>query len=109
MHLPTQLHATKSSLKLTFTEPLDVASVKTENVHVKTWALKRTANYGSRHYDEAPLVIKSLALSEDRRTLIIHSDQLRPTWCMEIRYSLKAADGNPFDGTIHNTIHELLE
>ena len=109
MHLPTQLHATKSALKLTFTEPLDATSINAESIHVKTWSLQRTANYGSKHFDEAPLLVKSASLSEDGKTLIISSDHLKPTWCMEIKYSLKAADGHPVDGTIHNTIHELGE
>ena len=43
MHLPVGLHATKSGLKLTFTEPLDRASLDAKNVQIKTWSLKRTA------------------------------------------------------------------
>ncbi|MEI6538419.1 MAG: DUF6797 domain-containing protein, partial [Planctomycetota bacterium] len=109
MHLPLQLHATRSGLKLVFTEPLDAKSIDPANIHVKTWSLKRTKNYGSEHYDEKPLTIRSASLSDDGRTLTIDADDLRPTWCMEIRYSLKSADGNSIDGTIHNTIHRLSE
>lgn len=109
MHLPLELHATRSGLKLVFTEPLDAKSIDPANIHVKTWSLKRTKNYGSEHYDEKPLTIRSASLSDDGRTLTIDADDLRPTWCMEIRYSLKSADGHSIDGTIHNTIHRLSE
>lgn len=109
MHLPLELHATRSGLKLVFTEPLDAKSIDPANIHVKTWSLKRTKNYGSEHYDEKPLTIRSASLSDDGRTLTIEADDLRPTWCMEIRYSLKSADGHSIDGTIHNTIHRLSE
>ncbi len=109
MHLPAELHATKSGLKLVFTEPLDAASVKPENIHVKTWGLKRTANYGSQHYDEKSLAIKSVSLSADGKTLTLAIPDLKPTWCMEIGYSLKSTEGLTVDGVIHNTIHQLVE
>ena len=109
MHLPLELHATKLGLKLVFSEPLDAKSVDPTNMHVKTWSLKRTANYGSDHYDEKLLPIRSASLSDDGRTLTIDADEIRPTWCMEIRYSLKAVDGRSIGGTIHNTIHRLSE
>ncbi len=109
MHLPVELHATKSGLTLEFTEPLDAASVKPENIHVKTWGLKRTANYGSEHYDEKQLVIHGTSLSNDGKTLSLDVDALQPTWCMEIHYALKSVDGKIIEGTIHNTIHQLSE
>ncbi len=109
MHLPLELHAAKTGLKLVFSEPLDPKSIDPANIDVKTWSLKRTKNYGSEHYDEKPLTIRSASLSDDGRILTIDADDLRPTWCMEIRYSLKSADGQSIDGTIHNTIHRLSE
>ena len=107
MHLPVNLHATTSGLKLEFTEPLDSVSITTVNIHVKTWGLKRTKNYGSEHYDEKQLAIRGTSLSADGKTLSIDVAELQPTWCMEIRYSLKSTDGKRVEGTIHNTIHQL--
>ena len=109
MHLPLELHATTSGLKLVFTEPLDAKSIDPANIHMKTWSLKRTANYGSEHYDEKPLTVRSVSLSDDGRTLTIDAEDLRPTWCMEIQYSLNSEDGHSINGTIHNTIHRLNE
>ncbi|QDU29100.1 Laminin G domain protein [Anatilimnocola aggregata] len=109
IHLPIGLHATKAGLQLTFTEPLDPASLDTKNLQIKTWSLKRTANYGSKHYDELPLTIKSAKLSADAKTVTIDAADLRPTWCMEIKFLLRSASGTPVQGTIHNTIHQLAE
>lgn len=107
MHLPLELHATKSGLKLVFTEPLDAESIDPTNIRVRTWSLKRTKNYGSEHYDEKPLIIRGTSLSDDGRTLIIDAAELQPTWCMEIQYAVKSATGVPVAGKIHNTIHQL--
>ena len=108
MHLPVQLQATAAGLKLTFTEPLDPNSIAAANIQLKTWSLKRTAKYGSDHHDERPLPIRDTALSADGKTLTIIAD-LQPTWCMEIRYSLKSVTGHRVEGTIHNTIHRIRE
>jgi putative heme-binding domain-containing protein len=106
MHLPIALHARKACLEITFTEPLDPAAVDVQNVHIKTWSLKRTENYGSDHYKERPLCIRGAASSTDGKTLSLKVPDLRPTWCMEIKYALRSADGKPVAGIIHNTIHE---
>ena len=47
------------------------------------------------------------ALSQDGRTVTLQIPQIKPTWCMEIKYWLKGAGGEPVSGTIHNTIHRL--
>ena len=88
-------------------EPLDPASLDLKNLQIKAWSLKRTANYGSNHYDEKPLEIRAAKLSANGLTLTLDIPDLRPTWCMEIQYTLRAADGTPVQGTIHNTIHTL--
>ena len=109
MHLPVGLHATRSGLKLTFTDSLDAASLNVRNLQVKTWSLKRTANYGSDHFNEKQLEIRGATLSPDARTLTLDVADLQPTWCMEIRYALRSTTGAPVQGTIHNTIHALAD
>ncbi len=109
MHLPVGLQATKAGLKLTFTEPLDPAALDVKNLHLKTWSLKRTANYGSDHYGEKQLVVRGVTLSGDSQTVTLDIAELRPTWSMEIKYSFRSATGAAVEGTIHNTIHELAD
>lgn len=109
MHLPVGLNATRSGLKLTFTEPLDPASLDVKHLEIKTWSLKRSAEYGSKHYDEKPLEVRGAKLSSDHKTLTLDIPELRPTWCMEIKFALRSATGETVQGTIHNTIHKLAE
>lgn len=109
MHLPVELRATKSGMKLTFTESLDPASVDIKKLQVKTWSLKRTANYGSNHYDEKSLEVRGAKLSADSKTLSLDIADLQPTWCMEIQFALRSATGEPVQGTIHNTIHAFTD
>lgn len=109
LHLPVELHASKGALNLTFTEPLDTRAINVKAIAVKTWSLKRSANYGSNHYDEKPLEISTATLSDDGKSLRLEIPDLRPTWCMEIKYDLRAADGKPVTGVLHNTIHKLAE
>jgi hypothetical protein len=108
-NLPVGLRAAKSGIRLTFTDAIDPASVDARKVSVKTWALKRTANYGSKHFDEQDLSVRGATLSADGKTVTLDVADLRPTWCMEIKYALRSVAGQTVQGTIHNTIHELAE
>jgi hypothetical protein len=109
-HLPVGLKAGKSGLAITFSEPLEQMSVEAvANWKVKTWALKRTKNYGSNHYDEKPSEIGSAALSEDGKTVTLRLPDIQPTWCMEIQYKLRGAGGEEVEGTVHNSVHQLGE
>jgi hypothetical protein len=107
MQLPIGLNARKRALKLTFTEPLADGAVDPQSVHVKSWTLKRTENYGSDHYDERSLSVTGVSV--DGHTLTINVPDLKPTWCMEIKYAIKFGSGSPVTQTIHNTIHQLAD
>jgi hypothetical protein len=104
MHLPAELHATTKGMTLRFTEPLKADALENGKVQLKVWSLKRTANYGSEHHNEHLLELRGLELSDDGHTLTVLAD-IKPTWCMEIRYSLQTADGEEINGVIHNTVH----
>lgn len=39
--------------------------------------------------------------------MILVIAELSPTWGMSIRYQLKSASGEPFEGEVHNSIHQL--
>ena len=74
---------------------------------LQTWDLKRGRNYGSRHYNTKNLEVEGAKLLLDGRTIEVSVPDLKPTWCMEIKYSLKTATGKSINNTIHNTIHNL--
>lgn len=109
-YLPIGLNAKRKGMAITFSAALDRRLATDPNrFAVKTWSLKRSADYGSDHYDTRSLGVSAVTLSDDGRTLFLEIPELKPTWCMEIKYSLKGAGGEPVDGLIHNTIHALGE
>ena len=95
-------------MKLTFSGELDQTfAVNPANFKVKTWDLKRTKGYGSKHYNEKRLAVKSVTVSADGKSVTLYLPDIKPTWCMEIRYSLRGKTGRVVDGVIHNTVHHL--
>ena len=107
-NLPVGLNALENGLKITFTDPLDPASVADPaNFQVKTWALKRTRSYGSDRYDTHSLTIASAELKSDGETVFLNIPDISPVWIMEISYQLRSASGEAVNGVVQNTIHEL--
>ena len=94
---------------MTFSDPLDANSVKPEAFTFKIWSLKRSANYGSKHYEEHPLEITAARVSEDKRTLTLTIPSLVPTMSYELTTKLRAPDGAPVERSLHGTIHKLAE
>jgi putative heme-binding domain-containing protein len=110
VHLPTGLKARTQGMEITFASPVDRAVASdVKRYRVKTWSLKRTAGYGSKHYDEKPSQVTGVEVSADGKTVFLKIADIKPTWSMEIRYSLQGVGGEPVEGTIHNTIHNLQE
>ncbi|MCC9644964.1 c-type cytochrome [Rhodopirellula sp. JC740] len=109
-HLPTKIEALSDRIRIQFTEPIDKEFASdTSNFLVDTWGLRRTANYGSRRYDEKSMLVESASVSNDGLTLELHLPDLQPTWCMEISYRLKDSHGEMFRGSIQNTIHQIRQ
>ena len=110
MVLPTGLHATKTGMTIEFAAPLDRAAASDPSRYaVKTWALQRSANYGSEHHNVALQRVSAASVSDDGRTVTLTLPEIRPTWCMEIKYRVAGIDGAAVEGVIHNTIHHLAE
>ena len=108
MHLPVELSCRGKKVALIFSDELDAGSANdARNFRVETWDLKRTRNYGSKHYNEQRVSIDSSQLGDDKKTVVLEIPDLKETWCMRIQYSLKDLEGNRFNGEIHNTIHSL--
>ena len=106
MYLPVQLQAVSSGIRLVFSEPISATGFSADAFHVKVWDLKRTANYGSKHHNERELKVAAARLEDEGRTVLLDLPDLQPTWGMEIAWQLKAIDGTPVEGRMHNTVHE---
>jgi hypothetical protein len=100
--VPLAIHATKGELSVTFSDALE--SVKTSDFNFKVWSLKRSANYGSKHFDEHPLEIRAARLSADKRTVTLEIPDLAPTQCYEL-----AIKSGGLDRVMHGTILKIGE
>ncbi len=104
-NLPTKIEASKSGVTLTLSDEIDPASVKPESFRIKAWDLKRTKNYGSKHFNEREWKVTKATISGDQITLII--PDLIPTWGMSIEMKLTGSDGEKLTRLVHNSIFEL--
>jgi putative heme-binding domain-containing protein len=110
VYMPVGLHAARNGVTIHFSGALDPKSaVDPKHYAVQTWSLKRSEQYGSQHYDEKPALVRAVTVSADGRSATLEIDDLRPTWSMEIKYDVKAADGSVVKGFLHNTIHRLAD
>jgi glucose/arabinose dehydrogenase len=108
-HVPLAIRAAKGALSVTFSDPIGPASVQSDAFAFKVWSLKRSASYGSKHYDEHPLDIKAARLSADARTVTLDIPTLVPTQCYELKARLMAPDGATIERSLHGTIHQFSE
>tara|TARA_R110002072_G_scaffold302354_1_gene484846 strand:+ start:12455 stop:16447 length:3993 start_codon:yes stop_codon:yes gene_type:complete len=107
-YLPLNLKAAPRRVTIALSDPVNKKSAAdSKNYRIKVWALKRSANYGSKHYDEHELTIESASVADDGRMIELVVPDVAPTWGMEIRYALRGANGESASGVIHNTIHRL--
>ena len=95
-------------LELTFGAELDPElAADLDSYSLKTWSLRRTRNYGSKHYDEQALQVRKAELAADRKTVRLHIPDLVPTMCIEIACDLETSDGDVLRAKIHGTVHKV--
>ncbi len=109
-NLPISLQALEDGLRLRFSDPIDPEAARDPaNFTIKTWALKRSRNYGSDRYDMRELVVSSCRLEEDGRTVRLRIPDIEPVWIMETEYRLRSSTGERVEGSLQHTIHRLGE
>ena len=106
-HVPLSLHTAKGNFTLTLSDPVDPNSVQPSAFHFKMWQLKRSASYGSKHYDEHPLEIAATRLAPDGRSITLEIPALAPTHCYELLFNLRDPAGALIQRSLHGTIHQL--
>jgi putative heme-binding domain-containing protein len=106
--VPLTLHARRRGLEVTFSAAVDASrAANPANYSIKTWSLRRSAQYGSEHYNEHSLPVTAAHIHPDGRTVLLEIPALEPTPCMELKYFLKGAQGEPVEGILHHTIYHL--
>ena len=104
--VPVGLHTEPGAMAIEFPLPLDPAAAEdTGSWRVCAWDLLRSENYGSKHINERDLMVTAAELSSDGRRISLVVPDLGPTWCYSLDWNLKAADGTPFQGLLHGTLH----
>jgi hypothetical protein len=105
--MPTGMRSVAGGLELTFGAALEPEiAADTESYSIKTWSLRRTKNYGSKHYDVKQLVVKKAVLAAGGKTVRLEIVDLRPTMCIEVGCDLETADGKDLRAKIHGTLHK---
>ena len=116
LHLPTGLHVRTDGVELQFGSELDPATaVDPANYRVEQWNYRWIERYGSGLYRVSnpnrdgrdTVVVESVRLSADRRSVLLAISDLRPVMQMEINVKLKAVDGRDLTQTIYSTIHKV--
>jgi len=110
LYLPVELEALEGGARLAFSVALDEdVSADPGSYTVTTWDIERTRNYGSDRFNTRELIIESVSVSDDGKTVTLHMPDIRPTRIMEIKYVLESEDGTLFEGAVQNTIYDLAE
>src|SRR5688572_24675761 len=89
-HVPVAVHARRDTLEVVLSDPIDPASVTPEGCQLKTWSIKRSASYGSKHLGEKILAV-SFAVCAGGRTITLTVPGLEPVDCYELILSAKDA------------------
>jgi hypothetical protein len=106
--IPIGLNVKKEGVRLTFSHALSIREVKNDtSFKIQTWDLNRSRKYGSDHYNTKSLPVTKVEMSADRKELFLTIPGIQPTWAMEIAYQLTGKNGQPINGKIQNTIHQL--
>ena len=116
LYLPVALHVKGDGLQLRFSNELDpTEATNVGNYNIEQWNYRWIEDYGSPRYsvenpDEEgtdPVEIRSVRLSEDRKTVFLEMPDIQPVMGMSISYTLKASDGTEMHHDIYNTINRV--
>jgi hypothetical protein len=116
VHLPVKMQVRKNGIALTFTAPLDPATVvDLENWNGEQWNYLWSEAYGSPEFKPSdpaakghdPIAIRSVVLSADGRTVFVEIPAIRPVMQFKLGYKLKAADGTAVAQDFYGTINQV--
>jgi hypothetical protein len=110
------LKAIAGGVQISFTEPLDGASVADlQNWSGRRWNYDRAEHYGSPEFNVSDpkkqgretLDIKSAKLSADGLTVTLSINDFKPVMQQSLKWDLKAKDGTTVAQEIQHTVHEV--
>ncbi len=103
--IPVGYRVVKAGIEIAFSTPLDKASAEDEENWAGTWSgvLKKVPS--AKEMQEMP--ITSTRLSDDRKTVTIMIDKLRPVPNFALQYRVKSAMGASVSGELNGTVHRV--
>ncbi len=116
VRLPIAWHAHSNGLTLTFSQPLDRSAAEDAGSYaIRQWNYHYAAAYGSKDWSVADpkkegrddVVVKSVRLLPDGKSVFIETESLQPVMQMEIKYSLNTADGAAMKNQLWLTLNRL--
>jgi hypothetical protein len=114
--MPIGIRSSKAGVALQFTSPLDEQSATdAENFSVERWNYHWGPHYGSPDVSVLNpgrkgrdlVLIDSLKLSSDKKTLMIALPDMSPAMQMKIKYKIQSADGSAVDQEVYSTVNQL--
>ena len=112
--LPVKLAVDGDTVRLTFSRPLDAASVKPEHFRAAWWNYHWSGDYGSKRWkvskpsevgqDDVP--VRGVELRDGGRTVVLRFDRVRPVMQMQVAYNVTAGNGRTVVGSVFLTIHD---
>ncbi len=114
--MPLDVHLLKTGLEITFTGPLDAASVSDKQDSSAEWFnIVRTAAYGSPDFSVSDpkkkgrdqIEISEVKLNPDGKTVALTIPNLQPVTNLVIKYNFKSADGSAVKGEVDYTINRM--
>lgn len=108
--------ARQGAIHLTFSQPVNPASLAASNIRVTAWNYQRGAGYGSRNYRPSSpgevgtdtWTTSDVSLMADRRTVRIALPDLVPADQVRVDYRVGFTSGTEQAHAVHLTIHRLI-
>jgi hypothetical protein len=114
VHMPSALQVSGGDVSITFTDPLDRASVEDlESYVVRRWNYRRSSRYGSDLFKldgeqgTEEVRVRAARLSPNRLTVTLNLEDLREVDQMQLSLTLRAADGAAVVREISHTVNRL--
>lgn len=104
----TGMKVVEGGIELSFGVALErELAADVESYGVKSWSLKRTKNYGSKHHDERVLAVRSATVSANGKSVRLAIPGLAPTMGLEVKCDLETESEEVLRVTIHGTVHRV--
>lgn len=113
---PVAWRAHGNGLKLTFAQSLDRAAAEDAGSYsIRQWNYRYAAGYGSKDYSVTDpskegrdeVVIRSVRVLPDGKTVFLEIPEFRPVMQMEVKYNLRFIGGAAAAGPLYLTVNRL--